>query len=279
MSDNSDFKMKTINITMDVPGDHAILHVRGDFHYGVKGVDINEGGRILKERQDTNRGKIFVMDTGDLHENNINGSVGHGYDVDVKDPQNQVETIIKFQKELNEHLYGKDKFRKLNIKNLDEIRHVGVIGNHEYRTRKTAGLWLNRSLYGEGKILDLGISSLVRLTIKNKKAKISKTYTIYVSHRPNKSDATSIEGIVRASRAKKAEVEADIYAYGHYHRRMIIPDQFYTSDGVFKKVLYVVNPSPMHNVEYSDWAGYNPIHTGWYVECQLPIDSDAFGIV
>lgn len=271
-------RLPTYRITLNITGTEAILHQRGDFHYGVKGINLEDMKRELKREQDQHRGNIFVLSTGDLIENGLNDSIGHGYDIDIRDPQTQRDHLRDVYIELNKHLYGEKEWKSLKLSktNLTGCLHVGCAGNHEYRTRKNSGLWVQRDIYGPSKTWNVDIAAIIKLKIVNKKLKMSKTYTIFLSHRPYKSNASDIASIIRVCRKKKGDVLADIYSYGHYHRRSITPDSAYDSSGNFKKVLYVINPSPLYDVEYADWGGYSPLRTGWYVNVRLPLESNKF---
>lgn len=266
--------IKVYNITVPITKSALCLRGVGDWHYGIRGVDLKEGERVLMREQDQHRDNQFTIYTGDMSENNLNGSVGHGYDIQIRDPSQQVKEVADSLKRLQLHLYGKSAFDRLDGRG--PVLSAGVVGNHEYRSRNSAGVWLQEQMYGPAKILDMRIQGLINLTIVNKKLRMQKTYRIYVSHRPNNSNATSIELILRAAKKKKADVQADIYMFGHYHRRLIHPDGVYDQNGKFKKVLYVVNPSPVRYAEYADWAGFSPLSSAWYVNVYLPLDPNQY---
>lgn len=273
-----DSSIKTYSITVPITKSALTLSIRGDFHYGIRDVDAEEGAKTFEREQDQHRDNQFILYTGDLVENNLTGSVGHGYDIEIRDPATQVKDIAAMLTRVQKHLYGSTAFNKLSL-NSNTTLAAGVIGNHEYRSRNTAGVWLQEALYGPGKILDLKMNGLLSLKIVNKKLKMEKTYKIFVSHRPNNSNATSIETILRAAKRKKGDIPADIYVFGHYHRRVIHGDGTYDSNGQFKKVLYVVNPSPISYVEYADWAGFSPLSSSWYCNIFLPLQGNAWGKV
>lgn len=262
-------------ITVPITKTELVLSIRGDFHYGVAGVDLADMIKIYKREQDQHRGNQFVLYTGDLVENCLNSSIGHGYDLKVRDPHQQKTDVRDALIEVQRHLY-ESRFSKVQPENLKGVLSAGVIGNHEYRSRNASGQWIEEEMYGPAKILNLRINGIIELTIVNPKLKISKLYRLYISHRPNKSNATSIEAILRNMKRRKGDISADIYVYGHYHRRVIYPDGAYDSDGTFKKVLYVVNPSPISYIEYADWSGYSPLAAGWYVNCYLPLEQDRY---
>ena len=263
-------------ITVPITKTELTLSVRGDYHYGVQDVNLSEMEHALKKEQDQYRGNQFVLYTGDMIENNLNNSIGHGYDMVIRDPAIQLrdmrDTLVRLQK----HLYGRG-FRNVKTSgDLQGILAAGVIGNHEYRSRNTAGQWIQEEMYGPAKILDMRMNGIIELNVTNPKLKISKLYRIFVSHRPNKGNATSIEAILRAVKKRKGDIPADIYVYGHYHRRVIHPDATYNEQGEFKKVLYVINPSPISYMEYADWSGFSPLSTGWHVNCFLPLEANRY---
>jgi hypothetical protein len=260
-------------ITVPITGTELTLSVRGDYHYGVEGVDLNDMVQALKREQDQHRGNQFILYTGDMIENNLNSSIGHGYDLAIRDPHQQKIEMRDALIELQKHLHGLSFGKVTDEKG---ILSAGVIGNHEYRSRNTSGQWITEEMYTPAKILDLRMNGLIELTIVNVKLKISKVYKIFVSHRPNNANATAVESILRNCKKKKADIPADIYAFGHFHRRVIYPDGTYNENGEFKKVLYVVNPSPITYMEYADWSGYSPLASGWHVNVYLPLEKEKY---
>jgi len=269
------------NIKVPITGSELTVSVRGDFHYGVNGICEQEMIQVFKDEQEKNK-DIFTIYTGDLIENNLKSSVGHGYDLKVKDPSIQKETMTNALIEVNKHLYG-SSFNKVKLKtnSLIGCKSVGCIGNHEFRSRKEAGLWIMKEIYEPAKILDLGMNGLVNIEVVNNKLKLSKTYTLFIAHRPFHTNATTVESIIRACRKKRGDVPADVYIYGHFHRGIIIPEVAYDPSGRRKKVLYVVNPSPIEKIEYADWAGYSPLESSWTKKFYLPLDpfKDPYGTV
>lgn len=278
-------ELPIFKITVPITKDKLVLNVTGDFHYGVRGVPKSEILRELKKEHNQHKGNIFRVFTGDLIENNLTNSIGHGYDLLISDPSVQRNDMMDILKELSEDMYGKQNFKRMRVSNsnLKGCLSAGCCGNHEYRSRRTAGVWLDRDMYQAGKILSLGIQGIIELKIINKKIKMSRTYNIYVSHRPSKTNATSIEAMLRAFRRKKADVPGiDVFVFGHFHKRIIEPDvHFDKTTGQIKKTLYVVNPSPMIDAEYAEVASFSPLEVGHYINVFLPLDKDKspFGIV
>jgi len=265
-------------VTVPITSHELTISVRGDFHYGIDGIDMNEGIKTFKKEQNQYRNNMFVIYTGDLIENNLNSSVGHGYDIKIRDPHIQKEIVKDALINVSKNLYGDVQFKKVSDKNQCYLA-AGVIGNHEYRSRKTAGQWLQKEIYEPAKILDMGMNGILELNIVNKRLNLSKVCKIFISHSPTTSSGTSIESIIRSCKRKKADVPADVYVYGHYHRRLIQSDTAYDENGNFKKVLYVVNPSPIHYVEYAQWAGYSHLGANWSCNFHIPLNDFAWGKV
>ena len=271
---------------MPITGTEAVVNVCGDFHYGASDVTKKQIIDALNESTNKHKGNLFRVFTGDLIENQLKTSVGHNQDVAIADPAVQKEDMIEILQETNKKLYGqawgKLKFDKTG-KTFNDIRAVGVEGNHEYRTRKMAGQWLSREMHEAGKVLDMKFGAIVELTIFNTKLKMEKTYRMYITHRPSKTTGTSLEAILRSFKRKQSVIPGvDILIFGHFHRRFLSADGYFDSRAdEFKKILYVVNPSPMHDVEYADEAGYPPLKVGFYVDLFLPLDPKAqsYGVI
>jgi len=282
MAENS---VPVFQITIPITKSELTLNVGGDWHYGVRHVAKDELIRTAHKESDQHRDNIFRVLTGDLIENALKTSVGHNYDISIPDPQDQKEEMKEILRELMEYQYGKTIFNKLKLtdKKLTGIRAAGVCGNHEYRSRKQSGQWIDRDMYSAGKILSMGMQGILELTLINKRTKLQKIYRIFVSHKPSGSNTSSMAGLLRAMLKKRADIPGcDVYIFGHFHKRLITPDGHYdSSTGTFKKVLYVVNPSPMYDVEYADVAGYSPLVTGYHVNIFLPLQENKFpyGIV
>jgi len=280
MEDVTKLPLYKLKIELASANDPLVVQLRGDKHIGCRGVDVEIGNQILLKEQSRYKDRLLVFDSGDEVENNLQNSPGHGFDLVIKDPDVQIQMATESHKLLNQDLYGKRfdelKFSRSSYK---DCRHFGVVGNHEYRSRKNAGVWINQQIYEPGKTLFVGIRALFKVEIFNKQSKLRKEYRIYLSHRPGQSDAASEIGIFRACQRQKSDVMADLYLFGHFHKRRIIPDAVYDSNGKFKKVLYVVNPSPLVNMEYSEWAGYAPLRSGWFVNVFLPLIGDPYGEV
>lgn len=269
------------NLTVPCSGDMLTLQLRGDQHYGLNSLTKEEIVETYIEQQNIHKDKLFVVELGDLLEMNLNSSVGHGYDVRIRDPQVQLDDMKEAYQTITKHLYGEEVWNKLKFtgpgkqKTFQFCKHVGVIGNHEYRARTTTGIWVNSILYDHVKILDLGIRGIINLKIENKKAKISKTYSIFISHRPSAASSGQVSTITRNCQSMMSSAPyASIYLFGHYHRRMIWPHARYDKDGQCEKVLFAVCPSPIENTEYAEWAGYAPVESALYSNIYLPLDKN-----
>lgn len=270
-------------ITVPITGTELVLSTGGEFHYGVKGIDLETIKFILKQENTKYKGNIFRLWVGDLIENALKKSIGHNYDIEVPDPEIQKTNMTAALIEISKHMYGSNFNKIKTTDSLDGVLQVGCIGNHEYRTRKESGQWLDKEMYNPAKILSIGLNGILELTIINKKLKLSRVYKIYLSHRPSSTSATSEDSIIRAIKKKRADVPGcDLYVFGHYHQRIIRPDGYIDSKtGLYKKALLVVAPSPMYGIEYADVAGYGTHLTGYNVHTYLPLDPimNPYGIV
>lgn len=271
-------------VTLDIVSTVATLSVSGDFHYGVRGVReedvVNE---LTQSRKD-----IFRIFTGDNSENSLKTSVGHNYDVLIPDPEDQKEGAIRILSKIMKYQIGSKNWSKYEAPTAEKHEHakaVGVGGNHEYRTRKLTGQWLDKEMYSTAKILPMGMEGIVELTLRNKKLNLSKTYRIYVSHAPGKANtsATSTESILRGFRKKQSSLPGiDVFAFGHFHKRFIHSDGYFDSiSNKFRKVMYVINPSLLTQSEYAVESGYPLLEKGYSVEIYLPLDEDEqpYGII
>lgn len=204
----------------------------------------------------------------------------------IPDPEDQKTDMTKILTKVMQYQLGIKEWNKYVTPDATTHAHaraVGVIGNHEYRTRKLTGQWIDRDMYGAAKILPIGIEGIVELTLHNKKINISRTYRIYVSHAPGKTNATSTESILRAFKKKQSTLPGiDVIAFGHYHKRFLQSDGYFDmAADTFRKVLYVINPSPLIGAEYALEAGYPPIQRGYSTDIYLPLDPDKqpYGII
>lgn len=270
-------------VTFPITSAEATLSVAGDFHIGMRGCKEDEIIQILTGK----RKDVFRIWTGDLVENSLKTSVGHNYDIEIPDPEEQKEGAKKVVKKVMEYQLGGiknwEKHKAPTKENHEDAKSVGVGGNHEYRTRKLTGQWLDKEIYNHGKVLPLGMDGVLELNILNKRLKISKIYRIYISHAPGKTNATSIESILRAFRKKQSSLPGiDIIIFGHYHKRFIQSDGYFDiKTDSFKKVIYAINPSPLKRVEYATEAGYPLVGNGCSIELYLPLDPDKqpYGII
>lgn len=275
--------VQLLKVTLPIKGTEAVVNVSGDWHYGVRGIEKDDILSSLNRTVDKYKGDVFRILTGDLMENSLQSSVGHNYDIAVPDPSDQKKAVIDILKKSNKHLYGESAWKRLRTNKSSGIKSVSVEGNHELRTRKLTGQWLAEEYSKPAKVKWLGMSSIIELTIINRRLKLSKTYKIFVAHRPSKTNATSYQAILGGFKKKQQAFPGiDLIVFGHFHKRFISAGGYFdTHSSKFKKVLYVLNPSPMANMEYAEEAGYAPIEVGHHVNIFLPLDKDKqpYGIV
>lgn len=264
------------NVELPIQGSYATLNVRGDQHIGLNCISVEDMIEELMEEQEKAKGDMFSIDTGDMIENALKRSIGHNYDIGIPDPDEQIRVALDMQEVLDEHLYGAETYRSMKACNRRTTKHakrIGFIGNHEYRTRKESGIWLNKQLYSGRGVIDGGVHAIINLTVVNKKLRLRKTYRIYAAHRlTNSSGGITHETMIKNFKKKKADIQADIYVCGHYHRRIVGVDHRYDSNGKKQKVMYVSNPSPAHTTEYGTWGLYSPTGPGYHTNIYLPVD-------
>jgi len=264
----------TYSIDMETNESFVTLHVRGDQHIGVRGIDIEQMTEVYLREQEQHRGHMIVLDTGDGIENALKSSIGHNYDVDIADPAEQITLFKQMVDICDRDLYGPtyNTMKKITRKNTKHCRHVGVIGNHEYRTRKSSGIWLNNDMYSGTGILDAGIRAILKINITNKKLKMKRTYRVHLSHRLTNSGGVSVPTLYKNFQKLKSDIDCDVYVCGHYHMRYVESDIKYTPEGDKKKVMFVCNPSPVGQIEYAAWSMYSPIESAYYSNVYLPLE-------
>ncbi len=263
------------NIEMPITKDFVILNVRGDEHIGHKSLDIADMKSKLLAEQAKYKNHMFVVNTGDMIENILKASTGSLNELAIADPAKQVDAALELYDELDRDLYGKayDKLVPCTRTRTKQARRVGVIGNHEYRSRIFSGVWLNKQLYGIKGVIDGGIHCIINLKIINKKLKLSRVYRLYLTHRLSNATSISDTTLLNHFKDKKSMLDADVYITGHYHKDYAFSDTKYDAAGIVKKVLYVCNPSPI-NGEYAAMAMYNPIINGYFKNVRLPLNKD-----
>lgn len=282
-------KIPVYNFTVYIKGDKLVLASTGDWHIGTRGVDEKEIVQDLCNLYDKHNGDVFYTLNGDLPENNTKDSPGHSFDIDEPDPDKQVNRVEWALKSLTEHIYSKNWESNIKLpkrlENAKEISHklVSIDGNHEFRSRRSTGIWLSKKYSDAAKIPWLGQRGIINLTIKNKKARLSKTYKIFLAHWPCKTTSASIPTILRHFRNLQSEHPGvDVFICGHFHKKVLHPSGYFDSNtNRFRKILYVVNPSPISNVEYAETFNYPVINNGSYVNIFLPIEEnkDPYGVV
>jgi hypothetical protein len=270
------FDIPVYNVEVPIKGSFLTLNVRGDEHIGLNCINVDDMIEELIVCQEEAKGDIFAINTGDMIENALKKSIGHNYDIGIPDPDEQIDLAMRMQETLDRHLYGDkiyDQMKPCNRRNTKHAKRIGFIGNHEYRTRKESGVWLNKQLYSGKGVIDGGVHAIISLTIVNKQLKLKRNYKIYAAHRlTNSSGGITHSTMLKNFSKKKSDIQADIYVCGHYHRRFVGIDHRFTFDGKKKKVMYVSNPSPAHTTEYGTWGLYSPTGPGYYTNIYLPID-------
>ena len=90
--------------------------------------------------------------------------------------------------------------------------------------------------------------------------------------------ATSIthSTMIKNFQKTKGNIQCDIYACGHYHRRFLISDHRYDEKGKKQKVMFISNPSPAEATEYGTWGLYPPTGAGYYTNMYLPVDPNMY---
>jgi len=267
------------NVEFPITGSELVLQVRGDQHIGLNCIDLEEMEAEYLASQREYKDNMFVIDTGDFIENGLKTSIGHNYDLGIPDPDEQMIRAKALQIRLDKDLYGSsyNKMKPITRRTTKHARRIGLLGNHEYRSRKEAGVWLNKELYGMKGVIDGGIRCILNLTVVNKQLKMRKTYTIHMAHRlTNSSAGISHTTMIKNFKATQAKIPCDIYACGHYHRRCLIADHRYDIKGKKHKVMYISNPSPADATEYGTWGLYSPTGAGYYTNMYLPVDPNKF---
>ena len=263
--------IQVYNIELPITRDYAMIQVRGDEHIGHKSLNINEMKQTLLKEQAKYKDHMLVINTGDMIENILKTSTGSANELAIADPADQLSTALKLYEELDKDLYG-SKYDSVSCtrKHTKDARRIGIIGNHEYRSRIASGVWLNKQLYGSKSVIDGGIHCIVNLKIVNKSKKLARTFRIYITHRLAHSTSISDTTLLNHFKDKKAIIDADIYVCGHYHKDFAFSDTKYDSYGKVKKIMYICNPSPIVG-EYATVAMYNPIINGYFKNIKIPI--------
>ena len=98
----------------------------------------------------------------------------------------------------------------------DEGRMIGMlIGNHEKRALKQAGIDVTHRISRELKVRDLGVGALLYLQVKKDDAKRGQNYVVYAKH--GTSGASSVGGKLNAVYRMRDVVYADLYLHAHVH--------------------------------------------------------------
>ena len=263
-------KIPVYNIEMPITNDYIILQLRGDQHIGHKSIDINE--MITAELKNIRKYKnhIVILDSGDMIENNIKGSVSEPHETNIPDIDDQIKEAIKYQDIIDKELYSNiDISNKLKTK---DIRRFAVLGNHELRSRKQTDTWLNKLLHVGNGVISNKFHCLINITLINKSKKLRRTHTVYLTHRLAKSGVISTSTIINHFQRFKGDIPAaQIYVCGHYHQNFAMSDTRYDAQGNKQKLLYVINPSAV-NSEYAAESMFGPINNNYFTNIVLPIN-------
>jgi len=271
-SESIDQNIPVYNIEMPITRDYVIVQARGDEHIGHKSCNIDKMETTLLAEQAKYRNHMFVVNTGDMIENILKNSTGSANELAIPDPADQIQTAVDLYDRLDRDLYGKmyDKMLPCTRNRAKQAKRIGVLGNHEYRSRIASGVWVNKQLYGGKGVIDGGVHCLINLKLTNKRLKLSRTYRIYLTHRLANSNSISDTTLINHFKDTKSMVAADVYICGHYHRDFALSDTSYDSNGNVKKILYIVNPSAIVG-EYAVVGMFNPIINGYFKNIKLPL--------
>ena len=270
MSTNEFEKIPVYNIEVPITNDSLIIQLRGDQHIGHRSISINEMLAAELKNVKKHKDHIIILDTGDMIENNIKGSVSDPHETNIPDIDDQIKEALKYQEKIDNVLYANtDLSKKLKVK---DMRRFGVLGNHELRSRKQTDTWLHTSLYTGNGVIGNKFHCLINITLVNKAKKLRRTHTVYLTHRLAKSGVVSQSTIINHFQRFKGDIPAaQIYVCGHYHQNFAMSDTRYDMQGSKQKLLYVINPSAV-NSEYAAESMFGPINNNYFTNITLPIN-------
>lgn len=239
--------MNTFKKTITVLGDWFNLYVFGDWHLGSADSDqkrIEDTAKFLSKKKSSEAGVILV---GDLIENVLPGSKGTPFELSIPDPDKQAETACDYIRSFSHLILG------------------SVEGNHELRSRKRTGQFVNKSMmekiYGpDAKNRYLGLNGLIHLTFKNSKGKKLYTYTIYVTH--GNGNSSTLSGKYMKIHSLRDMAKADIYVQGHLHCKLGMCD-YINESNIIKKRAFVCCSSYLFEASYAQEFGYRPTDFGF----------------
>lgn len=219
------------------------LYPIGDFHLGSEQCDLDfVKSHLQRIKQDKNG---FAVLMGDLTENNLVNSAGSVYE-QVKDPHSQLNEVVLLLAPI------KDKIL------------FGVESNHSSRTRRAAGLSIDR-LVCDALQVPYGISFYAYLTARSKRRKQAYGYKCMFHH-----GATS--GISKGAKINagiklvQAAPTAEAIFYAHTHLTARIPEEFrdIVASGdkkyLVKRKRFIYNTGSALNWDnsYAEEKGYPP---------------------
>lgn len=223
------------------------LSLFGDWHLGNMDTDeekVSDVSDFLGKKKKNEYGVILL---GDLVENVVPGSKGNPFELKIPDPSNQSSRAAGYIK----------KFKNLVL--------ASVEGNHELRTRKRTGQFLNQAIlekvYGEdvAKNIYFGYNGMLILQFKNSKGKNLAKYRIFVTH--GNGNATSVSGKLGKIYTLRDRADADIYVQGHLHLKLGMCD-YIMKENVLRKRVFASCSSYLIEASYAQEAGYKPTDYG-----------------
>jgi len=235
------------NKTIITTSDWFNLYLIGDFHIGQSATDtkkLDDSINYLSSKDSTNSGVILL---GDLIENVVPGSKGSPFELNIPDPEKQMDLAATY------------------ITKIENILLASVEGNHELRTRHRTGQLLGKNIlekvYSKKKSDDyyLGLCGILNLTFKNTKGKLLQSYKIFVTHGTGNSG--SISGKLTKVHSLKDRAYADLYFQGHLHYKLGLCD-YIIKDDVIQKRIFACCSSYLIDAEYAQEFGFKPADYG-----------------
>lgn len=233
---------KLHKIRIETPDDQQFgrLMPIGDIHYGNRAHDTKMFEIYmdwLYENKD-----VYVIGMADLIENASPQSLGW-YD-QIIPIDDQIDYII-------------DKFQPIQ----DEGRLIGLLeGNHERRTKRYAGVDINRRIANQMGAVDLGIAAPLQIKVIPDSNKRGEKYSFYAKH--GTSGATTAGGRINAVIRMAKEVNAECYLMGHVHtleHHKTYHYEFKYNKLVMVEKHFVITGSYMHYLgSYAQEKGYAP---------------------
>ena len=233
----------TLPIRVEKSEDSGKMMAIGDPHIGNRYHDKKMYGLFMKWLYENKDYQVITM--GDLIECANKNSVGLMDQVMTVD--DQIDQII-------------EDFGPI----ADEGRMIGMlIGNHEKRALKQAGIDVTHRIARELKVRDLGVGALLYLQVKKDDAKRGQNYVVYAKH--GTSAASTPGGKLNAIFRMRDVVKADLYLHGHVHALDQHKQEVYRVDRgnlILDKKHYVLTGSYLtYWGSYGEEKGYPPSGT------------------